>query len=163
MRSLIIILFFIAGTGCRAQGQDDKAQVSAVVDKLFKGMALGDSTMVRACFTDTVTTATIFRDPGGRPHLRREDGIEGFLRAVGTPHPEPWNEEIWHLAVRVDGDLAQVWCDYAFYVGNRFSHCGVDAFQFYRTKEGWKIFHLADTRRATDCDVPDEIRDKHKP
>ena len=163
MRSLIIIFIVFFGTRCVAQAQDDKAQIAAVVDRLFKGMSLGDSAMVHSCFADTVSMATITRDRSGKPRMRREDSIEGFLRAVGTPHPDPWNEEIWQLNISVDGDFAQAWCDYAFYVGNRFSHCGVDAFQFYRTMKGWKIFHLADTRRATDCDVPDSIREKHKP
>ena len=31
-----------------------------------------------------------------------------------------------------------------------------------RTADGWKIFHLADTRRREGCKVPQEIQDKHK-
>jgi hypothetical protein len=64
--------------------------------------------------------------------------------------------------IKIDGDFAQAWCDYAFYVGKNFSHCGVDAFQLHKTKEGWKIFHLADTRRRSGCVVPKEIEDKFK-
>jgi hypothetical protein len=126
-------------------------------------MAQGDSAMVHTCFSDTVTMATVRRDQHDQPHVQRESGIGGFLRAVGTPHPDPWNEEIWDLTISIDGDFAQAWCDYAFYVGNRFSHCGVDSFHLYRSKSGWKIFHLADTRRTTGCVIPDAIRDKHKP
>jgi hypothetical protein len=58
--------------------------------------------------------------------------------------------------------LAQAWCDYAFYVDKSYSHCGVDAFQLFKGKDGWKIFHLADTRRKTGCTIPKEIQDKHK-
>jgi hypothetical protein len=64
--------------------------------------------------------------------------------------------------VQIDGDFAQVWCDYAFYTDNTFSHCGIDAFQLHKGKDGWKIFHLADTRRKDNCVIPQDIQNKHK-
>jgi hypothetical protein len=84
------------------------------------------------------------------------------LDAVGKPHTEVWYEEIWNVKVQVDGEMAQAWCDYAFYIDKTFSHCGVDAFHLFKGKDGWKIFHLADTRRKTGCTIPKEIQDKHK-
>jgi hypothetical protein len=66
------------------------------------------------------------------------------------------------MKIQIDGDFAQAWCDYAFYVGHRFNHCGIDAFHLIREKDGWKIFHLADTRRKEGCHVPEEIQKKHK-
>jgi hypothetical protein len=71
-------------------------------------------------------------------------------------------EEIWNLKIQMDGDFAQAWCEYAFYYQNKFSHCGVDAFHLIKTTEGWKIFHLADTRRKENCIIPEEIKSKHK-
>jgi hypothetical protein len=53
--------------------------------------------------------------------------------------------------VHVDGGLASVWTEYAFYVGERLNHCGVDAFHLVRTAEGWRIIDLADTRRREGC------------
>jgi hypothetical protein len=54
--------------------------------------------------------------------------------------------------VHVDGPLAVVWTDYAFFAGQKFSHCGVDAFQLARTPAGWRIVALADTRKTEGCD-----------
>jgi hypothetical protein len=136
--------------------------VHNVVTTLFKGMEKGDSALVHSTFDRKATLATIFKDKAGKVVLRREDSIDGFLKAVGTPHKETWFEEFWNLKTNFDGDFALAWCEYAFYVDNTFSHCGVDAIQLYRTPEGWKIFHMADTRRKTDCKVPQEIQDKHK-
>jgi hypothetical protein len=49
----------------------------------------------------------------------------------------------------VDGPFATYYADYEFWLGERRSHCGVDAFQLVKTDEaGWQIFILADTRRA---------------
>jgi hypothetical protein len=45
--------------------------------------------------------------------------------------------------------------EYAFYVGERLSHCGVDAFQLFKGPDGWRIFEIADTRRSEGCEEPE--------
>ena len=55
------------------------------------------------------------------------------------------------LLERVTRALASVWMDYRFYVGECFSHCGVDTFHLVRTAEGWRIVDLADARRREGC------------
>ena len=154
-----MICFAIASCATAIAQESD---VKKVVETLFMAMQKGDSALARSTFDSQVTTATIFKDKSGKTVVRREDGIDDFIKAIGTPHKEVWYEEIWNVKIQVDGDFAQLWCDYAFYVDKNFSHCGVDALQLYKTEDGWKIFHLADTRRKTPCDVPKEIQDKHK-
>jgi len=157
--SVVLVLFILP---IISKAQHEEAKVREVVAQLFKGMQLGDSAMVRSVFHKEVTMATVFRNRENVPMLRRESSIEDFVKSVGTPRADALNEEIWGLTVQLDGDFAQAWCDYAFYIGKKFSHCGVDAFQFYKTDVGWKIFHLADTRRTTNCTIPTNISDKYK-
>ncbi|MBX2962356.1 MAG: nuclear transport factor 2 family protein [Cyclobacteriaceae bacterium] len=145
-----------------AKAQSDEAQIKAEIEKLFIGMKAADSTAVRSAFHDQVTLATVYRDKENAVKLRRESSVNDFIRSVGTQRADVLNEEIWGLIIQRDGDFAQAWCDYAFYVGKKFSHCGVDAFQFIKTNAGWKIFHLADTRRVADCVIPDGIQAKYK-
>lgn len=71
-----------------------------------------------------------------------------------APHDAVWDERIWDTQVRIDGNLASVWTKYAFYLGPQFSHCGIDHFLLFRRAEGWKIIHLADTRRREGCEMP---------
>ena len=82
------------------------------------------------------------------------------MAAVGSPHDVVWDERIWDVRIDVRDNLAAAWMDYAFFAGDQFSHCGVNAMQFARNADGeWKLIHLADTRRAPDaCDLPDEVR-----
>lgn len=161
-RIIFLICLLLASAGVARSQSADEAAIKRVITQLFTGMEKGDSAMVHAAFTPTVTMATVYRDKTDAPTLRRESSLDEFLKAVGTPHPQIWYEEIWNVKVQVDGDFAQAWCDYAFYVGDTFSHCGVDAFQLFRDKQGaWKIFHLADTRRKTGCNIPKEIERKH--
>jgi hypothetical protein len=140
----------------------DEMLVKQLIVQLFKGFEKGDSAMVHGVFASEVTMATVSRDKSGNPLLRRESSLDAMLKAIGTPHKEVWYEEIWNVKVQLDGDFAQAWCDYAFYVDNTFSHCGVDAFQLHKGKDGWKIFHVADTRRKENCAIPADIVNKHK-
>jgi hypothetical protein len=139
----------------------DETQVKEVIERLFTGMYRGDSALVHSTFADQVNMATALRNRENKAVLRHENSIHAFLKAVGTPHPEAWTEEIWNVKIYVDGDLAQAWCDYAFYVGKNFSHCGADAFLLHKSDAGWRIFHLADTRRK-DCTIPEFISSKYK-
>jgi hypothetical protein len=156
--SFAVLLGLISLQSARAQDGD----VKKVVETLFNAMQKGDSALARSTFASEVTTATIFRDKSGKTVVQREDGIGDFLKMIGTSHPDVWYEEIWNVKVQIDGDFAQLWCDYAFYLGKNFNHCGVDAFHLYKDTDGWKIFHLADTRRKMPCEIPAEIQAKHK-
>jgi hypothetical protein len=159
MRKPVFLILMCMGVVAQAQSSEE-ANVTAVIHRLFTGMYQADSTMVRSAFASDVTMISVLRNKEGIPVLRKEK-VDGFVKAVGTPQPKPLTEEIWNIQVQLDGDFAQVWCDYAFYVGHAFSHCGADAFHLYKTAEGWKIFHLADTRRKEGCNVPEEIQKKH--
>jgi hypothetical protein len=143
-----------------AQDASDEAAVKTVIDRLFMAMHKGDSTMLKGCFTNEVSLATIYRNEAD-PVISRENSIRDFMKSVGSPHKQIWYEEYWNLKILIDDDLASAWCDYAFFLDNTFSHCGVDAFHLHRGKDGWKIFHVSDTRRKGDCVVPEEIRKKH--
>jgi hypothetical protein len=157
----LILLLFVNSVTAKAQTTEE-VNVTSVINHLFMGMYKADSLMVRSAFSNEVTMATAYRDREGKPVLLREYSINNFVMAVGQPQAEPLTEEIWNLKIQIDGDFAQAWCDYGFYRGNKFSHCGVDAFQLHKSPEGWKIFHLADTRRKEGCNIPEEIQKKHK-
>ncbi len=143
-------LALLAAAPLAAQSADaEKSAVMAVVTRLFDGMRAGDSAMVRSVFHPkaSLTTAVVRQ---GTPTVEFE-GIEGFITAVGTPHAEVWDERIKNPQVLVDGSFASVWVDYGFYLGGKFSHCGIDAFQLAKVGTDWKIVALGDTRRRQGC------------
>lgn len=161
MKCILIYLLTLACVPVFSQSGDDQTIMEPIV-RLFTGMNKGDSTMVRSAFAKEVTMATVFKDKSGATVVRRESSLMGFLKAVGTPHTEPWSEPIWDTRIERDGNFAQVWTRYAFYLGRKFSHCGVDAFQLVNEGTGWKIIHLADTRQTTGCQVPASISEQFK-
>jgi len=156
--SFLIIGILMISILSHAQTANEKAAVMVPIDQLFKGMKLGDSAMVHAAFSKTIAMATVSINKEGAPSINHESSLVGFLKAVGTPHPDVWNEVIWDTQILIDGNMAQAWAPYAFYVGKKFSHCGVDAFQLFKGADGaWKIFHLADTRQKVGCNIPKKI------
>lgn len=131
--------------------QDAKPAVMAVVNRLFDGMRAGDSATVRSVFHPRARMLSA-GVRNGVPVLGIEESIDDFAKAVGTPHDQVWDERIWGERVAIDGTVASVWVDYAFYRGGTFSHCGIDHFLLVKGEDGaWRIIELADTRRTQGC------------
>lgn len=135
--------------------QEEGREVRETIDALFDGMRDGDSDAVRAIFHEEARLQTAL-GPDDATNLR-STSVDEFVEAVGQPRDEVWDERTWDVEVRVDGSLASAWVPYAFYLGDEFSHCGVNAVQLVRHTDGWKIHQLTDTRREA-CDVPDEVQ-----
>jgi hypothetical protein len=133
-----------------AQSADaERREVLAVVQRLFDAMRAGDAEAARALFHPDarLTTATV-RD--GQPTVRVEP-IDGFIKAIGTPRQEVWDERVFNEVVQIDGTVASVWAEYSFFRGATFSHCGIDAFQLAKSGDRWQIVAIADTRRREGC------------
>ena len=157
MKHLTIIVIILAAFRCMAQQNTTEKAIMKPIELLFEAMHRGDSAMASKAFSVNPTITTVMKDKNGNTVLCADD-LEKFMNAVGTPHPEPWSEKVWDVEIRSADNLATAWMNYAFYVGKRFSHCGVDAFQLVRETDGeWRIFFIADTRKTTDCRIPAHI------
>ena len=145
----LLLLAFARPTLAQKASPETEA-VKQTVAAFFDGMRRGDSTMVRR----TLAPAAVFHAFGGKPGQSATleiESINGFLKDVGTPHPEIWDERVQFERVLIDANLASVWAPYEFYLGSKFSHCGYDSFQLVKLADGWKIAHVIDTRRKEKC------------
>lgn len=152
MKKVIILLFLIFTTiHSFAQSEDEKA-VKAVVVQLFEGMQKHDSTMIRACFHPSARMQSIGMNRKSNViELTTENTIDGFAKSIGSlPVTTKIEERVLSYEIRVDAQMATVWTPYELYVNEKRQHCGVDAFQLFKTDKGWKIISLADTRRKCD-------------
>lgn len=152
---LLIAVLMTALVPAEAQNSEmseEQKEVYKVVLRMFDGMRAGDSSMVHSVFSDDLRMYSNFMDING--NLKTEEGnMKQFLEAVGAPHDGIWDEQLWNTEIRIDLGVASVWTDYAFYRGDHFSHCGIDAFQLIKDMSGdWKIKQIIDTRRKNDCD-----------
>ena len=105
-----------------AQGAE--AEVIAVVNGVFDGMRKVDSAMVRPLFHAKARMITM--DLRSERPARVEESVEGFIKSVGSPRTELYDEQLSNVKTLIDGSLASVWADYKFFRGTTLLHCGVD-------------------------------------
>jgi hypothetical protein len=130
--------------------QSDEQAVKKVINNLFEGMKKADTALIRSAFGQQSIMQTVVFTKEGKTKIIDEP-IDSFLYAIGQPHNEVYDERISFDVIKIDGELAIVWAPYKFYLGEKFSHCGVDSFQLAKINGEWKIIYLADTRRRQGC------------
>jgi hypothetical protein len=132
-------------------GQQPDPQIERTVVRLFDAMRTRDTATMRAVFDTTARLVTTATSREGKP-VMRVTAIDRFIQAIATaPGATKLDERIYDVEVRQHDNLATVWTRYTFYAGEQLSHCGYDAFQLFRSDQGWRIFMIADTQRREGC------------
>lgn len=148
---LTIALCFVFTAFVQAQSEEEKG-VKATINELFVGMQKSDSSMVANTFLPDAIMQTISKSQSGQ--VRVVNGsLADFLNSIQNAEAGVLNEKLSGYDIKIDGNLASSWTPYQFYRGEEFSHCGVNSFQLMKTDEGWKIFHIVDTRRREGCEI----------
>lgn len=148
--TLLLACLLLAASGASAQTSANETQaVKSTIQAFFDGMRRADSAAVRRTLAPGAVFHTI-SNRNNQTQLRPENPTD-FVKAVGTPHQQVWDERIRFDKVLIDANLASVWTPYEFYLGNTFSHCGYNSFQLVKLTDGWKIAHVIDTRRKDKC------------
>ena len=150
MKRLLFLSFLIISILFNSNAQSDEEAVKQTILRMFDGMRAGDAAMVSSVFAKGIIMQRVTENKEGETIIRTSDP-KRFLTAVGTPHDQVWDERIAYGPIQIDGDMASAWIPYQFFLGNQFSHCGVNSFQLYKSEEGWKIHFLVDTGRKEDC------------
>lgn len=148
MKHVFLILTIVSTT---VFAQSEEAAVKQAVNRLFEGMKKSDTAMIRSAFTANSILQTVIKNKEGKVSIVSEP-LDSFLFSISKPHTDIYDERIEFDVIKIDGELAIVWAPYKFYVGDKFSHCGVDAFQLVKVNNEWKIQYLIDTRRRQGCD-----------
>jgi len=150
MRSTLVRLALVAalGTPAAAYARTPADEPLAAVQRLFDAMRQRDTATMRALMDPSVRLVTIATRNGQT--VIRHATVDEWIGAVGRATVE-LDERTWDPRVEVDDNLATVWLKYEFVAGGQFSHCGVDAFQLFKSPAGWRIFQVADTQRRENC------------
>ncbi|RNC79890.1 MAG: DUF4440 domain-containing protein [Balneola sp.] len=150
MKKTISLLILTACFWGTANAQSPEMEVQKVIETLFDGMRAGDSSMVASAFTRDAIMQTVFKNPQGEV-IKQDGDLAGFLNTIATPREEILDEKILDYQIKIDADLASAWTPYQFYIGDNFSHCGVNSFQLAKLDGEWKIIFIVDTRRRAGC------------
>jgi hypothetical protein len=145
----IFFLSIILSYAVNAQ-KTDREIILSQIETLFDGMRAGDSSAVSKVFRSDATMQSVSKDREGNTRIS-QGSLSGFKNAVGTPRNDMLDERVGKIQINIDENLATAWVPYSLYVGDSFSHCGVNSFQFVKTVDGWKAISIVDTRRRTEC------------
>lgn len=144
--ALLPLAFVASSAAAQQTAVDEKAAAYEVVTKLFDAMRVRDTAAMRGAFHDGAALQSV------GPRGLSQEPIDGWIKSVaGAPAGTVLDERLGTPTVHVDGALASIWVDYWFYVGERFSHCGVDSFILIKQEGRWRISAVADTRRREGC------------
>ena len=148
MKPVLLILTFVSTT---AFCQSEETAVKQTVNRVFDGMKISDTAVIRSAFSVGPILQTIVRNKEGKTIVLTEP-LDSFLVSVARPHADVYDERITFDVIKIDRELAIVWAPYKFYLGTKFSHCGADSFQLVKINGEWEIQYLVDTRRKQGCD-----------
>ncbi len=150
MQKLFFIIFFVSFSPIlKAQNAAEK-EVIAVIDRFFEGMKKNDTTLIRTTLDPSVRLQTTGFNKEKKSMLKTES-MNDFFASVAQKREFVLDERLLSYEVRIDDNMATAWTPYEFYLGEKFSHCGVNSFQFFKSAEGWKIIQITDTRRKEPC------------
>jgi len=103
---------------------------------------MSDDTLVRARKRRS-DIAKAPEDPGYTPQKMMDNIIASS--AISSEHFE-------HVQILTDGDLATVWFDYRFCIGERVTNYGHESWQLLRADDGWRIASVVWSIRLPDAD-----------
>ena len=140
----------VLSTGQQASAQSDEDAVVAAAQSLFEGMQSKDTTMLRGLFLPGARLVST--RPQNGEWVSRTSTLDQFLATVAREGM--FLERMWDPEIRIDGPIATVWTPYDFHLDGTFSHCGIDAFQFVKAGDGWRIVSILYTVRPERCETP---------
>ena len=143
MRIYTIILFLLLGLSCNAQ----KQEVQKCIESFFEGFHQRDSTKIKLVCSDKMILQSIIESATKGNKLSDESTKEFYKSIASIPSKLKFQEKILSYTIQIDGSMAHVWTPYEFYLNDKFSHSGVNAFTLFKEKDSWKIIYLIDTRR----------------
>lgn len=151
MKSFFLLLSLLSLTFSFSQSSFSEADAKQVIDTFFEGFHKGDTVLMKSVITNDIVLQTTFMDKEGKNKIV-VDPVEGLLNAIANrPEDQKWDERLLDYQIAIDGNLAHVWTPYEFWFNSAFSHCGANSFTLARTDDGWKIIHLIDSRRKSNC------------
>jgi hypothetical protein len=143
MKIYIIIFFLLLGLSSNAQ----KQEVQKCIESFFDGFHQRDSSKIKLVCADKMILQSISENAVKGNKLSNESAKEFYKSIASIPVTLKFQEKILSYSIQIDGSMAHVWTPYEFYINDKVSHTGVNAFTLFKENDLWKIIYIIDTRR----------------
>jgi len=153
MKRVLLAAAVLATCFTSAQ-QTAETEVEEVIKTFFEGFHKADTLLMKQTMADELIFQTASKNKEGKDILKTDD-VKDFIKAIGSGRPvtDKWEERISSYTIKVDGNMANAWTEYEFWLDGTFSHCGVNSFQLFHDNGTWKIIYLIDTLRKSSCEA----------
>lgn len=126
---------------------EDKQKIKSVIQQFFLSLETKDSVLMQKT---TMDEAQIWR------RYNNKKPIEMDMRFSKDDLPKMHalpdvKEAALEFEISVGNGIAMAWVPYEFWVENKFSHCGIDAFTLFVVDGNWKIVSAVYTVEKENC------------
>ena len=142
MKSILLLFVILLGISGNAQNQD----VQKTIEDFFVAFHAKDTVKLKTICSDKIILQSIQENAKGGK-LSDELASEFYKSIASIPANFNFKEKILSCSIQVDGTMAHAWTPYEFYINDKFSHKGVNAFTLFKENGIWKIIYVIDTRR----------------
>lgn len=149
MRWVVLAIISLSFCYSTAQGPSEHRAVEHSIQQFFKAFHEGDTAAMRKWMHPQMLLQSIGKAPNSK--LITEDP-KALLRAIAQRPQKPvWREELISININIDGNHAQVWTPYRFWLDDQLSHCGANHFSLIKQQDKWSIIYLVDNRKSEPC------------
>ncbi|WP_298396110.1 nuclear transport factor 2 family protein [Flavobacterium sp.] len=142
MKKTIFLLIMIFASSIQAQNQE----IQKVIETFFEGFHAKDTIKMKSVCSDKIILQSIMENANSAKLL--DESAKEFYKSIASiPATIKIKEKILGYSIQVDGTMAHAWTPYEFYLNDKFSHSGVNAFTLFKENGTWKIIYVIDTRR----------------
>lgn len=142
MQRIVFVLLVVFSSSLYSQNEE----VKDVIVTFFKGFHAKDSTIIKSVCAENMILQSIAESSKGS-QINNQIPQDFYRSIASIPSTMLFEERLLDYSIKVDGAMAHVWTPYEFYVNNKLSHKGVNAFTLFKDNGLWKIVYLIDTRR----------------
>lgn len=142
MKKIFFLLILIFSISVNAQNQE----VQKTIETFFEAFHAKDTIKLKSICSDKIILQSIQENAKGGK-LSDEVASEFYKSIASIPANFNFQEKILSYSIQVDGTMAHAWTPYEFYINDKLSHKGVNAFTLFKENDVWKIIYCIDTRR----------------
>ncbi len=142
MRNIFITILFLASFTSNAQ----KQEIQKVIETFFEAFHARDSVKLKSICSDKLILQSISESPSGAK-LSNEIAAAFYKSIASIPNEMKFQEKLLSFSIQIDGSMAHALTPYEFYINEKLSHKGINAFTLFKENELWKIIYIIDTRR----------------
>ena len=142
MKKIVFLLIMIFASSVHAQNQE----VQKTIEDFFEAFHAKDTVKLKSICSDKIILQSIQENTKGGK-LSDEVASEFYKSIASIPANFNFQEKILSYSIQVDGTMAHAWTPYEFYINDKLSHKGVNAFTLFKENDIWKIIYVIDTRR----------------